>query len=95
MRKTKLFIALAAALGTQTVMACEIEDWRYLDTAGPYFEIEGTTTCRQGMISIRAYDGDENWLGNASGFITGHSFSALVESEVPDTLNIKYSFTEY
>ncbi len=56
--------------------ACQIEDWR-----GHYMEllkavsIEGTTTCETGKITIRAYDGNGEFIGVGKDFIEDHVFT--------------------
>lgn len=88
-----IFAALSL-LGSASAAACEIEDWRYTSAGGKYVEIEGTTTCESGQIRIRVYDGSGNYLGNANGFIQGYSFSALVQANAPNRMEIKYSISQ-
>ena len=92
-----LTIALAALLLASMAAACddhhgecEIEDWRAINMMSSLM-IEGVATCDSGMVSIRVYDGN-SYVGNATGFIKGHAFTALtpnVEASGPFTL--KYS----
>ncbi len=73
---------------------CEIEDWRPVDMFGS-LQIEGVATCDSGLISIRLYDeasGESKYLGNAAGFIQGHTFSAIAtDISEPESLMIRYS----
>lgn len=93
--------ALAACLVATGALACddhhgdcEIEDWRSLDVFESLL-IEGVTTCDSGSITIRLYDeadGGSRYLGNATGFIEGHAFSAIANDvKEPAALAIKYS----
>ena len=73
--------------------ACQIEDWRW-----QYVEfykvvsIEGTATCETGKITIRAYDGNGEFVGTGWGFIEGHVFTITPIMDIlrkPRSLNIK------
>ncbi|MDE0343103.1 MAG: hypothetical protein OXK82_08045 [Deltaproteobacteria bacterium] len=94
----KSTFALAACLATTTALACddhhgecEVEAWRSLEMFGS-LSIEGVATCDSGIISIRLYGEDSQYLGNALGFIDGHAFSAIANNvKKPANLTIKYS----
>ena len=75
---------------------CEIEDWRWHTAMGNFLMVEGVTTCVKGFIQIRLYDGEgdhRQFLGVASGFVSGHVFDAIAENidSRPQSLSIKYS----
>ena len=101
MRGLAIAAALATGIASQALACddhqgeCEIEAWRPQNMMG-ILTIEGTTTCDTGGVTIRLYDG-ETYLGNASGFIEGHAFSAMAFSIPPPTdLQLKYSIdTEF
>ena len=56
---------------------CQIEEWRTYDLAGTLV-IEGVTTCEQGILTLRVYEGEE-FRGVATATIFGHAFKALVQ----------------
>ena len=75
--------------------ACEIEDWRYVAKSGDKLMLEGVTTCDEGRIIFRLYDGDGDaakFLGTDDTYIEGHVFKTYA-SDIPPprTLSIKYS----
>ena len=60
---------------TVSADACQIEDWRwrYVELLKAV-SIEGTTTCETGKITIRAYDGNGEFIGVGKDFIEDHVF---------------------
>jgi len=70
---------------------CEIEDFTY-QKKSKYLFISGATTCREGLLTIRFYDGDtDEFLASDFTFIKGYSFQAYVDARVPAKLSIKYT----
>ena len=74
-------------------VACQIEDWRwqYMEFYKMIY-IEGTTICETGKITIRAYDGNGEFVGTGWGFIEGHVFTIMPIMDIlrkPSSLNIK------
>ena len=74
-------------------VACQIEDWRwqYMEFYKMIY-IEGTTICETGKITIRAYDGNGEFIGTGWGFIEGHVFTIMPIMDIlrkPSSLNIK------
>ena len=84
MPRTILATALAAALSwPAAALACEVEEWRWYESEhSQYVEVEGSATCRTGMIYLRLYGarGEERrFLGVSESRIEGHVWKALVE----------------
>ena len=78
---------------TVSADACQIEDWRwqYVELLKA-LSIEGTTTCETGNITIRAYDGNGEFVGTAKGFIEEHVFTVMPIMDIlrkPRSLEIK------
>ena len=99
--RTFWMVVAACIIGTGGATACddhhgecEIEDWRAVELLGDLM-IEGVSTCDSGRVTIRLYeeaDGTTDYLGNADGYIDGHTFTALAtEVRKPQSLVIKYS----
>ena len=61
---------------TVSADACQIEDWRgrYMELLKALY-IEGTTTCETGKITIRAYDGNGEFVGTGRDFIEDYVFT--------------------
>ena len=76
---------------------CKIEDWKWTyREAMKLLRVEGAVTCNTGHIIMRVYtEKDEKavYLGNATSFIAGYAFTAIVTDveEKPDSLSIKYT----
>ena len=102
----KLLLATAAALWLAAGVAiacddhiglCEVEDWRYYHTeAMRMLGIEGTATCNEGELTLRAYSGtedDPNLVGVDTTYIEGHVFKTAIFAvhARPENLFIKYS----
>lgn len=84
-------VALVLTGGSALAQACEIEDWRFYELAG-HVMIEGATTCKEGKLLIRVYDGEtDEYLGNATAYIEGYTFEAIMQGSAPSNLSIKYS----
>lgn len=77
--------------------ACEIEDWRYHHTeAMRLLGLEGTATCNEGELTVRAYTGSEDdptLVGVDTTYIKAHVFKTAIFAvhERPANLFIKYS----
>ena len=98
---------VALMLATWAVPAradCQIEDWRWnYDFPGlvankgftSSLAINGTTTCEEGRITIRAYDG-EQFIGATSTLIRGYVFDVLITNvhESPRSLKIKHTIKQ-
>jgi hypothetical protein len=70
--------------------SCEVEDWVYQEKADSLY-IAGSTTCREGRLTIRAYDGNTGeFLGSNFTYITGYSFQTYMDTRVPDRLSMRY-----
>ena len=71
---------------------CYLEDWRYSHVPRiNWIKIEGATSCLDGEIIIRVYNGNK-LLGVVEATINGYAFSALM-SHVPTpplALEIRY-----
>ena len=80
---------------TKTSLDCAIEDWRWFLSDG-YLTIEGTTTCPDGHIVVRAYSmkgGKREYVGNGADYFSGYAFDVIV-GEVDDDiteLSIRYT----
>ncbi len=74
---------------------CQIEDWRWSYNIFGSLFINGTTTCEEGGITIRAYDG-EQFIGAASTLIGGYVFDVLITEvrESPRSLKIKHTIKQ-
>ena len=100
----KIMKTLIACMATVVVLAstavfacddhygdCSIEAWLWRHQL-TFLSIEGVTTCDEGRVKIRMYDGDR-FIGVADGLIRGHALEAYhlnLESK-PTDFNIKYS----
>ena len=74
---------------------CKVEDWRWYAPIPNTLMIEGSTTCDQGEIRFRLYEGmgdNRKFLGVETGFIEGHIFKAVMTNiKKPKSPSIKYS----
>ena len=89
----KKIIVILMMLGVSAFGACEIEDWGYSDSANS-IKVHGSTTCMSGRITIKAYDGNDNYIGNNFTYIRGGAFTVYIDGHAPSNLKIKYSVTE-
>jgi hypothetical protein len=83
--RVALIIALWLAPTTVLAENCKVEDWRF-ENRSSFISIEGTTTCASGQIFVRAYEGDK-YLGNATAYIQGYTFTALITGARAKPLN--------
>jgi hypothetical protein len=82
-----LFVA-SAALASED---CRIEGWNYKKIADKIY-ITGATTCREGRITIRVYDGStDRFLVSGFTFIKGYAFQQYFDAEPPESIKIKYT----
>ena len=74
---------------------CDIEDWRWTAEFN-IIEIEGATTCEKGLIRIRVYTADKEFIGVARGVIQGFTFTAYVSNAPANikSMRIKYRIEE-
>lgn len=87
-------IALASTSAV-TAEECKVEDWRFFQVFGTDIQIEGRTTCREGIINLSAYTEDGEYLGNGMAFLQGHNFAIHIpNAEIPDGMRIKYDITQ-
>ena len=93
---------MAATLAVGTAQACddhhgvcEVEDWRWQSVIGDMLMIDGVTTCNEGKVVLRLYEGENgSFLGIGEGYIEGHAFQALAtDIPKPSALAIKYSIS--
>ena len=91
-------MAAVLAVGTASACddhhgACEIEDWRWHSMIAGMLMIDGVTTCNEGRVILRLYEGEDGpFLGIANSYIEGHAFQALANDiPKPSALAIKYS----
>ena len=75
-----LLFGFGVALADDDSGMCSVEDWRYTHTPGlRVVTIEGTTTCKEGRISIRAYDtsdGSSKFMGVDASLVSGFIFQS-------------------
>lgn len=95
-----MVLCIAAVLIGAPVQAesnCEIEAWRAYSPVPAMVMIEGSTTCAEGIITIRLYSGSGDsakFVGVANGLVQGNSFQAVATNlKKPATMTIKYSIT--
>ena len=78
--------------------ACKVEDWRLVSLIAGMATIEGVTTCTEGAMQLRLYDGTgdaRRFLGASTTFIEGHVFQAiLADIAKPASPTIEYAITE-
>ena len=86
---SRLFLIVVLWALPNTVLAADCGRRLAFPNSGRDLVVEGTTTCASGRIFIRAYEGEE-YLGNASGFVRGHTFEALIFGANAEDLSIKY-----
>ena len=98
--RTAMGAMMAAALAVGAAAACddhhgtcEVEDWRWQSMIAWMLMIDGVTTCNEGRVILRLYEGEDGrFLGVADGYIEGHAFQALAtDIPKPSALAIKYS----
>ena len=87
--------ALLVGFGVAVGAECKVEDWRYRYSSSTLW-IEGTTTCKEGRIHIRAYDTSgekERFIGVEDTYIEGFIFKAYLRDiqQKPSSMDIKYS----
>lgn len=71
---------------------CRVEDWRSsYDKDSKYLEIQGSATCKKGILYLRVYDG-ENFLGTDTCDIEGYIFEATLWKikKEPASVSIKF-----
>ncbi len=77
--------------------ACEVEAWRWYHTnVMDALSIEGATTCEEGNIFLRVYEGegeDRKFLGIDRAYIEGHTFTSNITAikTEPKTVTIEFS----
>jgi len=73
---------------------CKIEDWKYKQFTEDSIQIDGTTTCSNGRIVIKLYDGNTgNYISNKETYIRSGAFKTYVDGIAPKNLEIKYSIS--
>lgn len=85
-----LVVAPAIAQAQSQNDKCEITDWRYYQFASAV-ALEGTTTCRKGMLDIKAFGDNGEYIGKTSALVVANSFTTyiLMASE-PVDMSIEY-----
>ena len=89
-----LTLVLAFGISAGADFDCAIEDWRYRYSTTQTLRIEGTTTCAEGRLVLRAYDSSgekPKFLGVGNDLIQGHVFKVSifdVETE-PSALELR------
>lgn len=76
---------------------CEVEEWtwKYNGThkGQAIIRIEGTTTCKDGVVRLRVYDGkNDKLLGVGGTFIRGHTFYKDIFDVADDIESVKVRF---
>ncbi len=57
--------------------------------------MQGETTCKSGVITVRMYDGNDKFVGREETLISGYSFEILTQRKIPKNFRIKYSIETY
>lgn len=85
-------IAVALSLMALPVIAqdkgCEVEDFAAKHT-GNHLLISGATSCADGRLAYRLYDGEE-FLASGTSQIVGFTFQIIQRLDNPANLNMKY-----
>lgn len=78
--------------------ACQIEDWRFVSVIGGFVSIEGVTTCTEGKMHMRLYEGEgegRRFLGASTTYFEGHVFDAMfMDVAEPTNPTIEYAIDE-
>ena len=93
-----MIVAGAAHAHDTSPDACKVEDWRFVSIIGGMATIEGVTTCTEGEMQLRLYDGagdGRRFLGASIAFIEGHVFQAMfMDIAKPRNPTIEYAIEE-
>lgn len=93
-----MILAGAAAAHDTSPGACKIEDWRFLSVIAGMVAIEGVTTCTEGKMHMRLYEGegeDRRFLGASTTYFEGHVFDAMfMDVAEPTNPTIEYVIEE-
>ena len=73
--------------------SCQIEDWRWSYKRFKAVTVNGTSTCEEGKITIRAYDENGRFIGADYNAVRGYSFTMTFFNipVSPRSLKIKYT----
>jgi len=75
---------------------CKIEAWKFHKTSSNYITVDGTTTCDNGKLVLKIYDGNtQNYIGNDTTYIKNGTFKSLIRTSVnPNSLEVKFTIIE-
>ena len=79
---------------------CKVEDWKWkyngTHRGQSIIRVEGTTTCKDGVIRLRVYDDDDKLIGTGGTFIRGFIFHKDIFDVSSDikTVKIKYEISD-
>jgi ABC-type transport system involved in Fe-S cluster assembly fused permease/ATPase subunit len=75
---------------------CKIEAWKFQKTSSNYITVDGTTTCNNGKLVLKIYDGDsKDYIGNDTTYINNGTFKSLIRTSVnPNSLEVKFTIIE-
>ena len=94
-----LVLALSIS-STALAETCKIKEWNWNGNIGNFEQIEGETTCREGVFYIRQYwvsNDKVTFAGTATAIINGYSFTALFDTHSSQPsgkvkMRIKYDY---
>lgn len=71
--------------------ACEIEAWNYKQFTHDKIKIDGVTTCKNGVLTLKLYDGERKYFANKTTYLKAGTFKTFVDGVAPKKMTIKYS----
>jgi len=87
MKKLLLLTMLSAGL----FASCELSDWEFTQYSDEFIVIDGSTTCNQGQLIIKAYNDEDQHIGNKIAYIDAGTFKTYMSGNAPDNMKIKYA----
>lgn len=93
-------LLLLSISSTALAETCEIKEWNWNGNIGNFEQIEGETTCREGVFYIRQYwvsNDKVTFAGTATAIINGYLFTALFDTHSSQPrgrvkMRIKYDY---
>lgn len=91
-------MAAAAVAHDTSPGACKVEKWRLVSIIGGWATIEDVTTCAEGEMQRRLYEGAGDgrpFVGASIALIEGNAFQAMfLDVEESDNPTIDYAITD-
>jgi len=84
-------LLLLALLSAGLYANCELSDWKFTQYSDEFIVIDGSTTCSQGQLIIKAYDTEDQPIGNKIAYIDAGTFKTYLSGNAPENMKIKYA----